>query len=360
MEDTQMSAPAIDEARLEAFMGQAVSDMSAAISAPMVLIGDKLGLYRAMAGAGPLTPEEVAERAGCAERYVREWLANQAAGGYVEYDEEAGTFTLPPEQTLALADETSPVYLGGAFELLASVWADEEKFVHAFRTGEGIGWHEHDDRLFRGTERFFRPGYQAHLTTEWIPALDGVAEKLEAGAHVADVGCGHGASTIIMAHAYPLSTFVGVDYHAASIDRARELAVAEGVADRCEFQVASAQRFAGGQFDLVCNFDCLHDMGDPLGAARTARRMLKADGTYLIVEPFAGDRLSDNLNPVGRMYYAASSVICTANALSQAPGTALGAQAGEAKLTALLTDAGFSSVRRAAETPFNIVLEARR
>ena len=355
-----MSTPAVDEARLEAFMGQAVSDMSAAISAPMTMLGEKLGLYRAMAGAGPLTSEEVAERAGCAERYVREWLANQAAGGYVEYDEANGTFTLPPEQALALADETSPFYVLGAFDILASVWADEEKFVHAFRTGEGVGWHEHDHRLFGGTERFFRPGYEEHLIAEWIPALDGVEEKLREGAHVADVGCGHGASTVIMAKAYPASTFVGIDYHEGSIQRARELAEAEGVADRCQFEVGMAQRFTGGQFDLLCNFDCLHDMGDPVGAAQTARRMLAADGTYLIVEPMAGDRLTDNLNPVGRMFYAASTVICTANALSQEPRKALGAQAGEAQLTAVLNDAGFSRVRRAAETPFNLVLEARR
>jgi 2-polyprenyl-3-methyl-5-hydroxy-6-metoxy-1,4-benzoquinol methylase len=294
-----MSAPAIDEARLEAFMGLAVSDMSAAISAPMTMLGDKLGLYKAMAGAGPLTPAEVAERAGCAERYVREWLSNQAAGGYVEADEEAGTFTLPAEHALALADENSPFYVMGAFDILASVWADEQKFLDAFRTGEGIPWGEHDHRLFSGTERFFRPGYQEHLTGEWIPALDGVEAKLRAGAHVADVGCGHGASTVIMAKAYPASTFVGVDAHDASIARAAELAEAEGVADRCTFTAATAQRFTGGQFDLICNFDCLHDMGDPVGAAKTARRMLAPDGTYMIVEPRARDRHSAQKNPVG-------------------------------------------------------------
>ena len=355
-----MSTPAIDEARLEAFMGQAVSDMSAAMSAPMTMLGDKLGLYKAMAGAGPLTAGEVAERAGCAERYVREWLANQAAGGYVDYDEATATFTLPAEHAMALADEDSPFYVMGAFDVLASVWADEEKFLEAFRTGDGIPWSDHDHRLFHGTERFFRPGYQAHLTAEWIPALDGVEEKLRAGGHVADVGCGHGASTIIMAKAYPASTFVGIDNHEGSIERARELAAEDGVADRCTFEVGTAQRFTGGQFDLICNFDCLHDMGDPLGAAQTARRMLAPDGAYMIVEPMAGDRLSDNINPVGRMYYGASTVICTANALSQEPRTALGAQAGEARLTDVLQEAGFTKVRRAAETPFNMVLEARR
>jgi SAM-dependent methyltransferase len=350
---------AIDEAKLEAFMGQMVVDMAAAASAPLVLIGDKLGLYRAMAGAGSLSSGQVAERAGAAERYVREWLANQAAGGYVTYDADADTYTLPAEQALALADADSPVFLGGAFELMASMFADEPRLVEAFRSGEGVGWHEHDHRLFSGTERFFRGGYSAHLVPEWIPALDGVQAKLESGARVADVGCGHGASTIIMAQAYPASTFTGFDYHDASIERARAAAAAAGVGDRIQFDVASAKDYPGDGYDLVAVFDCLHDMGDPLGAARHVHETLAPDGTWLIVEPFAGDRLQDNLNPVGRMYYAASAQVCTPASLSQEVGLALGAQAGEQRLRDVVTEGGFTRFRRATETPFNLVLEAR-
>ena len=301
----------------------------------------------------------MAERAGCDARYVREWLSSQAAGGYVEYDTERDLFRLPDEHAVALADENSPFNMLGAFDLFASLWADEDRFVEAFRTGEGIGWHEHDHRLFSGTERFFRPGYQAHLVAEWIPALDGVEAKLKAGAKVADVGCGHGASTVIMAEAFPNSQFVGYDYHGESIARARQVAAEAGVAERCTFEVASAQDFPGTGFDLICNFDCLHDMGDPVGAARHAGSALSPGGTYMIVEPRSGDALADNLNPVGRMFYGASTVICTANALSQEPRMALGAQAGEPALRGVLLDAGFSNVRRAAETPFNMVLEAR-
>ena len=290
---------------------------------------------------------------------MREWLGNQAAGGYVEHHTEDGTYELPDEHALALADEDSPFYLMGGFDLLASVWADEDKLVGAFRTGKGLGWHEHDHRLFCGTERFFRPGYRAHLVAEWIPALDGVQEKLERGAKVADVGCGHGASTIIMAEAFPNSEFFGFDYHDASIERAREAAREAGVGDRITFEVASAKDFPGDGYDLVCVFDCLHDMGDPVGRLRACWRRWTPDGTWMIVEPFANDRVEDNLNPVGRVFYGASTVICTPASLAQEVGLALGAQAGEARLTEVLNRAGFTRVRRATETPFNLILEAR-
>ena len=354
-----MSATSIDEGKLEAFMGQVVSDMGANISAPLMVIGEKLGLYRAMAHAGPLTPAEVAERSGTAERYVREWLGNQAAGGYVTYDPDSDRYTLPDEQALALADEDSPFYILGAYELIASLYADEQKLLDAFRSGDGMGWHEHDHRLFRGTERFFRPGYRGHLVDAWIPALEGVREKLEQGARVADIGCGHGASTVIMAEAFPNSEFFAFDYHAASIERAREAAREAGVDDRISFGVAAAKDFPGSDYDLVCVFDCLHDMGDPVGAARHVRETLAADGTWMIVEPFAGDSVQDNLNPVGRIFYGASTVICTPASLDQEVGLALGAQAGEARLTEVLGEGGFSRVRRATETPFNLILEAR-
>jgi SAM-dependent methyltransferase len=354
-----MSTANIDEAKLEAFMGQAVTDMGAVISAPLFVIGEKLGLYKAMAGAGPLTSQEVAERAGVAERSVREWLRNQAAGGYVRYDADSDRYTLPDEQALALADEDSPFYILGLYDSIASLYADEDKILDAFRTGGGMGWHEHDHRLFRGTERFFRPGYRAHLVTEWIPALDGVEEKLERGAKVADVGCGHGASTVIMAEAFPNSQFVGFDYHDASIERAREIAKEAGLSDRVSFAVASAADYPGGDYDLVCVFDCLHDMGDPVGAAAHIHETLAPDGAWMIVEPFAGDSVQENLNPVGRVFYGASTVICTPASLSQEVGLALGAQAGEARLAEVIKEGGFKTVRRATETPFNLVLEAR-
>jgi SAM-dependent methyltransferase len=354
-----MGTAGIDQGRLEAFMGQAVTDMGAIISAPLMVIGEKLGLYRAMAGAGPLSSQEVAERAGVAERSVREWLRNQAAGGYVTYDSESDRYALPDEHALALADEASPFYILGVYESIASLYADEDRILEAFRTGGGMGWHEHDHRLFRGTERFFRPGYKAHLVAEWIPALDGVQEKLERGAKVADVGCGHGASTIIMAEAFPNSQFFGFDYHEDSIARARELADEAGVGDRVQFATASAKEYPGEGYDLVCVFDCLHDMGDPVGAAAHVRDTLADDGTWMIVEPFAGDSVQENLNPVGRVFYGASTVICTPASLAQEVGLALGAQAGEARLTEVLTEGGFTRVRRATETPFNLVLEAR-
>jgi 2-polyprenyl-3-methyl-5-hydroxy-6-metoxy-1,4-benzoquinol methylase len=354
-----MSATEIDAAKLEAFMGQAVTDMGAIISGPLMLIGEKLGLYKAMAHAGPLTSQEVAERSGAAERYVREWLGNQAAGGYVTYDPESDRYTLPDEHALALADEDSPFYILGVYDLIASLYTDEDRIIEAFRSGAGMGWHEHDHRLFRGTERFFRPGYRAHLVAEWIPALDGVVEKLQRGAKVADVGCGHGASTIIMAEAFPNSRFSGFDYHVESIERARQAAAEAGVEDRVVFEAASAKEYPGSDYDLVCVFDCLHDMGDPVGASAHVRETLDPDGTWMIVEPFANDHVEDNLNPVGRIFYGASTVICTPASRSQEVGLALGAQAGEARLREVLTQGGFSRVRRAAETPFNLILEAR-
>ena len=354
-----MSTTAIDEARLASFMGQAVTDMGAAISAPLFRIGERLGLYKAMAHAGPLTSRAVAERSGAAERYVREWLRNQAAGGYVTYDADSDRYTLPDEHALALADEDSPFYILGVYESIASLYADEDQILEAFQSGEGMGWHEHDHRLFRGTERFFGPGYRAHLVAEWIPALDGVQQKLELGADVADVGCGHGASTIILAEAFPNSRFVGYDYHDASLARARDAAQEAGVADRVTFTVASAKDYSGSGYDLVCMFDCLHDMGDPVGAAAHVRETLSPNGTWMIVEPFAGDRVEDNLNPVGRVFYGASTMICTPASLSQEVGAALGAQAGEARLREVCAAAGFTRFRRAAETPFNLILEAR-
>ena len=351
------AAATIDQARLEAFMGQFVQDMGAAATAPLVVIGDKLGLYKAMADGEPVTPAELATRTGCRERYLREWLCQQAASGYVEY--QAGAFRLPPEQALALAHDDSPVFIPGAFQLLAAIVKDEPHITERFRSGEGMGWHEHDHDLFEGTERFFRPGYLANLVDAWLPSLDGVVEKLRAGARVADIGCGHGASTILMAEAFPASTFVGSDYHEGSIEAARRAAERAGVADRVTFEVASAKDFGGGPFDLVCVFDALHDMGDPVGAAAHVRSQLADDGTWMVVEPFAGDTVEDNLNPVGRVFYAGSTMLCTPASLSQEVGLALGAQAGEERLAEVLHEGGFSRVRRTAETPFNLVLEAR-
>jgi SAM-dependent methyltransferase len=354
-----VAAPGIDEAKLEAFMGQVVADMGAIISAPLMVIGEKLGLYKAMAGAGPLTSQELADSSGAAERSVREWLRNQAAGGYVTYDAETDRYTLPAEQALALADEESPAYVLGMFDSIASLYADEERILEAFHSGEGMGWHEHDPRLFMGTERFFRPGYRAHLVAEWIPALEGVREKLERGAKVADVGCGHGASTVIMAEAFPNSEFFGFDYHDGSIAQARQRAEEARVADRISFEIAAAKDFPGSEYDLVCVFDCLHDMGDPVGAAAHILGTLAEDGTWMIVEPYANDRIKDNLNPVGRVFYGASTVVCTPASLAQEVGLALGAQAGEAQLSAVIKEGGFTRVRRATETPFNLILEAK-
>jgi SAM-dependent methyltransferase len=351
--------PELDEGKLMEFVGKMVGDLGAALGALLIDVGDKLGLYKAMDGAGPLTSQELADKTGVAERYVREWLANQAASGYVTYDAATERFTLPPEQAFALANEGSPVFLPGFVQAITSAYRDEAKFLEAFCTGKGVGWHEHDPELFVGTERFFRPGYNANLTTNWIPALEGVEAKLQAGAKVADVGCGLGASTIIMAQTYPNATVVGFDYHARSIELARQRAEAAGVGGRISFEVAPAKEYPGGGYDLVTFFDCLHDMGDPVGAATHVRESLAPDGTFMLVEPMAEDRLEDNLNPVGRVFYAASAVICTPASLAQEVGLGLGAQAGEARLRDVLTQAGFTRIRRATETPFNMVLEAR-
>jgi SAM-dependent methyltransferase len=351
--------PAIDEAKLEAFIGQAVLDMGAAISGLLLHIGDRLGLYTAMAGAGPMTSAVLARRTGTTERYVREWLANQAAGGYVVYDPAASTFELPAEQAMVVANEDSPVFLAGAFETIASCYADHDVFVDAFRTGAGVSWQEHDDRLFSGVVRLFKPGYAAHLVNAWLPALDGVVDKLRSGASVADVGCGHGASTIIMAEAFERSSFVGFDIHDLSIEAARKAAAQAGVDQRATFEVASARDFPGQGYDLVCVFDALHDMGDPVGAARHVRESLADDGTLLLVEPAAGEALEDNLNPVSRLYYGLSTVICTPSSLDQDVALGLGAQAGPKRLTEVLNEAGFSHVRVATQTPFNLFIGAR-
>jgi SAM-dependent methyltransferase len=359
MTTTSQPPQTIDEAKVEQFVGQALTELGATLNAALVVIGDRLGLYKAMADGRPVTPAQLAERTSTDERSVREWLNAQAAGGYVTYNSETETYTLPLEHAFVLAMEDSPVFLPGAFELMAGAVRDEPRVTESFRSGAGLGWHEHDEGVFHGCERFFRPGYQHNLVQSWIPALDGVAEKLAAGARVADVGCGHGASTLIMAEAFPNSEFVGFDYHAQSIEQATARARAAGLDDRVRFEVAPAQGIPGGTYDLVCTFDCLHDMGDPVGAAREIRRALADDGTWLIVEPFAGDTVEENLNPVGRIYYAASTLLCTPASLAQDVGLALGAQAGEARLRDVVTAGGLSRFRRAAETPFNLVLEAR-
>jgi SAM-dependent methyltransferase len=349
----------IDQNKLQALLGQAVQDMGASLHAALIVIGDKLGLYRAMADGQPVTPAELAERTSTAERYVREWLNANAAGNYVTYHPESGKYSLSAEQAFALALEDTPIHLPGFYYMLSSLMKDEEKLTEIFRTGKGFGWHEHEKGLFEGCERFFRPGYLANLTTTWIPALDGVEAKLQAGAKVADVGCGHGASTILMAQAYPKSRFFGFDYHAASIEQARRKAAAAGVADRVTFEVAPAKSFPGSGYDFVAFFDCLHDMGDPAGAAAHVRNALAPDGTWMVVEPFANDDVTANLNPVGRIYYSASALICVPASLSQEVGLGLGAQAGEARLREVIATGGFTRFRRATETPFNLVFEAR-
>lgn len=354
------TAPApLDEAKLNAFVGKMVGDVGATLTGALVIIGDRLGLYRALAEQGPLTSEALAKSTGTHERYVREWLANQAASGYLEYDPATRQFTLPPEHQPVLADETSPVLLCGLYQIAQTLYADEPAITDAFKSGRGFGWHEHDSRLFAATERFFRPGYNAHLVADWIPALDGVEAKLRAGASVADVGCGLGTSTIVMAKAFPKSQFIGFDYHDGSIAAARRAAERAGVGDRVRFEVASAQTFPGGGFDFITCFDCVHDMGDPVGAAAHMRAALKPDGTFMMVEPFANDKLEDNLNPVGRVYYAASTILCTPSSLAQDVGLGLGAQAGEERMRTVFTQAGFTRFRRATETPFNLVFEAR-
>jgi SAM-dependent methyltransferase len=356
---TMTDTPRLDEQALEQFVHQTVGDLAAAISGLMVHLGDRLGLYRAMAGAGPLTPDALAARTGTSERYVREWLANQAAGGYIAFQAAEGTFELSAEHAMVLADETSPVFLDGAFETIAACYTDHEAFARAFTTGEGIGWGDHDDRLYTGALRLFRPGYEAYLVDSWLPALDGVVEKLRDGASVIDVGCGLGASTIILAQAFEHSSFVGYDIHGPSVEAARKAAAEAGVERRARFEVASAQDFPGTGYDLVTLFDCLHDMGDPVGAARRIRDALADDGTLLLVEPAAGEGLADNLNPVGRLYYGLSTVICTPSSLAQDVGLGLGAQAGPKRLEEVLREAGFSHVRVATQTPFNLIIEAR-
>jgi SAM-dependent methyltransferase len=355
----QVSTRPIDQEKLNALLGQAVQDMGASLHAALIVIGDKLGLYRAMADGQQVTPGELAARTGTAERYVREWLNANAAGHYVQYHPESGTYSLSAEQAFALALDNTPIHLPGFYHMLASLMKDEEKLTEVFRTGKGFGWHEHEKGLFEGCERFFRPGYLANLTTNWIPALNGVEALLRSGAKVADVGCGHGASTILMAQAYPKSRFLGFDYHAASIEEARRKAEAAGVADRITFEVAPAKSFPGNDYDFVAFFDCLHDMGDPAGAAAHVRASLAPDGTWMVVEPFANDDVSANLNPIGRIYYSASALICVPASLSQEVGLGLGAQAGEARLREVVASAGFTRFRRATETPFNLVFEAR-
>jgi len=348
----------LDMDKLNAFIGRFVGDLGAAVHAGMVVIGEKLGLYKTLAG-GALSSAELAAKTKTDERYVREWLASQAAGGYVTYDEKSNTFSLSEEQAFALAKEDSPAYIPGAFELALGSLAAVPRIADSFRTGAGMGWHEHDDAVFHGCEKFFRPGYAANLINSWIPALEGVQQKLESGARVADVGCGKGASTILMAKAFPKSHFFGFDYHDQSMEAARESAKRENVSDRVTFAVSKAKEFGGKDYDLVAVFDCLHDMGDPVGAAKHVRRALSKDGTWMIVEPFANGELKDNLNPVGRVYYSFSTLLCTPCSRSQEVGLCLGAQAGEPRIRDVVTQAGFSRFRRAAETPFNIVYEAR-
>jgi 2-polyprenyl-3-methyl-5-hydroxy-6-metoxy-1,4-benzoquinol methylase len=351
---------AINEEKLNQFLGNCITDFGATMHAGLVVIGESLGLYKAMAQAGkPLMPTELAELTGTNERYVREWLNAQAAGGYVSYDAENQTYFLSEEQSFVLADETSPAYFPGAFLLAVSAVRAVPQLTERFRTGEGFGWHEHDVGLFRGTEIFFRPGYAANLVNSWIPALGGVEEKLKAGAKVADIGCGLGASTVLMAQAYPNSTFVGFDYHDKSIETARQRAAEGGVGERVSFEVAKAKDFPGNDYDFVTYFDCLHDMGDPVGAAAHVRESLASDGAWMIVEPFAHDDVKDNLNPIGRAFYSASTLLCTPASLSQEVGLALGAQAGEGRIRDVITKGGFSHFRRATETPFNLVYEAK-
>jgi 2-polyprenyl-3-methyl-5-hydroxy-6-metoxy-1,4-benzoquinol methylase len=350
--------------KLEQLVFRAVDEVGATLNAALVVMGDKLGLYRALAGAGGLTPVELARRTAVSERYVREWLNAQAAGGYVEYDPIGGAYRLPPEQTVALTDESNPAFLPGFFQIALGAVIDSPRITEAARSGEGVGWHEHNHDVFDGCERFFRPGYNASLIATWLPALDGVVEKLRDGAKVADIGCGHGSLTILMAQAFASCTFVGSDYHEGSIETARRRAQDAGVSDRVRFETVAASSVAassdhGDGYDLVTMFDCLHDMGDPVGAARQVHKMLAPDGTWMIVEPMAGDRVEDNLNPVGRAFYGFSTFLCTPASLSQDVGLALGAQAGEARIGDVVAGGGFIRFRRAAETPFNLVFEAR-
>ena len=349
----------IDEGKLNKFVGQMLDDLGGASSIAMVRIGDALGLYKALHSDGPMTCATLASRTKVHERYLREWLSQQAASNYLAYDPKTATFTLPPEQAMVFAVEDSPVYMMGAFDLMAAMLEGQPKVQAAFKTGGGVAWGDQAGCLFCAVGRFFRPSYHNHLVSQWLPALDGVIAKLERGAKVADVGCGHGWSTVLMAKAFPKSQFIGYDFHPGSIEDAQAHAAEHGVSGNTKFEVAKAKEVPGRDFDLVTCFDCLHDMGDPAVAAAHIRTMLKPDGTWMVIEPMAGDRLEDNLNPVGQLYYAGSTMVCVPTSLSQEVGSALGAQAGEAKLREVIGGAGFGSVRRATETPFNMVLEAR-
>jgi SAM-dependent methyltransferase len=353
------SSITFDEQRLQSLLGQAVGEIGGTVNAALIVIGDRLGLYHALSGPEALTPAELADATGTTERYVREWLAAQAASGYVEYDPAAGRYAMAPEQAAMFADESSPAFVAGAFQLALGTTADADRIADAFATGGGMGWHEHGPDVFEGCERFFQPGYRANLLDSWLPALPDAHARLSRGGRVADVGCGHGASAILIAQGYPNAEVVGFDYHEASIEQARERARDAGVADRVRFEVAAADAFPGRDYDLVACFDCLHDMGDPVGAAAHIRKAVADDGSWLVVEPNAGERLEDNLNPIGRAYYAFSTMLCTPNALDQDGKLSLGAQAGERRLRAVIEAGGFTRVRRAAETPFNLVLEAR-
>ncbi len=349
----------VNQEKLNAFVGKFVNDLGAAIHGPSILIGEQLGLYKALSAEGPLTSEALATKTGTPERYLREWLAAQAASGYVEYDSETHRYWMTPEQTFTLTMEDSPVYIPGVYYTVASVYKDQRKIAEAIQGGKGFGWHEHHNDLFIGTKKFFRPGYLANLVSSWLPSLEGVVPKLESGARVADVGCGLGASTIIMSKAYPKSEFIGYDYHNESIEWARNDAVTEHVTKNTDFQVATAKDFPGEDFDLVTFFDCLHDMGDPVGAAKHVRSSLKTDGTWMIVEPYAKETLEENLNPVGRVFYNASLLVCVPSSLAQEVGLGLGAQASDASLTNVFRAGGFGRIRKAIETPFNRVFEAR-
>jgi len=349
----------IDQEKLNEFVEKAVTDLAAGYGGVMTVLGHKLGLYKAMAGAGPLDPAEIAKRSGCAERYVREWLNSQAAAGYIVYHPTSSSYELTPEHSLVLADDESPVFMPAAWEVPASMFFDEEKTIAAFRTGKGVGWEQHNERLFCGVAAFYRNGYRNSLVREWLPSLRGVEEKLRAGARVADVGCGHGHSTILMAEAFPQSRFWGFDYHEKSIARAQSQLRNTAIENRVSFEVADAVSYAAEHFDLICFFDCLHDMGNPVAAAHHARNALAEDGTVMLVEPFANDRVEENLNTVGRLYYSASTTLCCAHALSEDGGVALGAQAGEARLASVFKKAGFGDFRRAKATPFNLILEAK-
>lgn len=349
----------IDEQALNDLAGKLVGELSAGYGGVMVSLGDKLGLYKAMAGSGPMSSQEVAKKAGCSERYVREWLNSQAAGGYVLYHAKSTTYELTPEQAFILADETSPMFIPNAWEVVASMWADQDKALAAMKSGKGVAWGDHDERLFCGVAAFYRNAYRGSLVQEWLPALDGVAEKLKAGARVADVGCGHGHSTVLMAQAFPKSKFWGFDGHQGSVEMARKVAAAAGVSDRVIFEVADAKAYPKHDYDLICFFDCLHDMGRPVDAASHANKALAKDGTVMLVEPFAGDRVEDNINPVGRLYYAASTTMCCAHAISENGTHVLGAQAGKGQLGHIFEKAGFGHFRQAAQTPFNLILEAR-